>query len=142
MVKSKAYWGHLWGQQGRNHEFRPLMLKIKIPPRSRAAKPDTETPKPETEKDPSSQFWTWWQKAFEEPEDLLEYNAGQLNNAVELAAMVENYVWPDFMVGAEGSWVVFQRDREKYFPRKKKAEPDQVDGKGQDQEIIPETMTL
>ena len=118
------------------------MLKIKIPPRSRAAKPDTETPKPETEKDPSSQFWTWWQKAFEEPEDLLEYNAGQLNNAVELAAMVENYVWPDFMVGAEGSWVVFRRDREKYFPRKKKAEPDQVDGKDQDQEIIPETMTF
>ena len=118
------------------------MLKIKIPPRSRAAKPDTETPKPETEKDPSSQFWTWWQKAFEEPEDLLEYNAGQLNNAVELAAMVENYVWPEFMVGAEGSWVVFRRDWEKYFPRKKKAEPDQVNGKDQDQEIIPETMTV
>ena len=92
MVKSKIYWGHLWGQQGGNHEFRRLMLKIKIPPRSRPAKPDTETPKPETEKDPSSQFWTWWQKAFEEPEDLLEYNAGQLSNAVELAAMVENYI--------------------------------------------------
>ena len=120
MVKSKVYWGHLWGQQGRNHEFRPLMLKIKIPPRYRASKPDTETPKPETEKDPSFQFWTWWRKAFKEPEDLLEYNAGLLNSAMELAEAVENYVWPDFTVGAEGSWVVFRRDREKYFPRKKR----------------------
>ena len=58
------------------------------------------------------------------------------------AQAVENYVWPDFTVGAEGSWVVFRRDREKYFPRKKKAEPDQVNGKDQDQEIIPETMTV
>ena len=55
-----------------------------------------------------------------EPEDFLEYDAGQLSNAVELAAMVENYVWPDYMVGVEGSWVVFRRDREKYFPRKKR----------------------
>ena len=34
--------------------------------------------------------------------------------------MVENYVLPDFMVGAEGTWVVVQRDREKYFPGRKR----------------------
>ena len=142
MVKSKVYWGHLWGQQGRNHEFRRLMLKIKIPPRSKPAKPDDEPAQPESDKSSTSLFWSWWQREFEEPDDFLEYDAGLLNSARELAEAVENYVWPDFMVGAEGTWVVFRRDREKYFPRKKKAEPDQVNGKDQDQEIIPETMTL
>ena len=118
------------------------MLKIKIPPRSKPAKPDDEPAQPESDKSSASLFWSWWQREFEEPVEFLEYDVGQLSNSVELAAMVENYVWPDFKVGAEGSWVVFRRDREKYFPRKKKAEPDQVDGKDQDQEIIPETMTL
>ena len=118
------------------------MLKIKIPPRSRPEKSDTETPKPESDKSSTSLFWSWWQREFEEPDDFLEDDAGLLNSARELAEAVENYVWPDFMVGAEGTWVVFRRDREKYFPRKKKAEPDQVNGKDQDQEIIPETMTV
>ena len=85
---------------------------------------------------------SWWQREFEEPDNFLEYDAGQLSNPFELAAIVENYVWPDFMVGVEGTWVVFRRELEKYFPRKKKTEPDQVDGKGQDQEIITENMTL
>ena len=118
------------------------MLKIKIPSRSEPEETDAEPAKPESDKSSASHFWSWWQREFEEPDDFLEYDAGLLNSARELAEAVKNYVWPDFMVGAEGSWVVFRRDREKYFPRKKKAEPGQVDGKGQDQEIIPETMTF
>ena len=118
------------------------MLKIKIPTRSEPAETVDEPAKPESDKSSASLFCFWLQSKFEEPDDFLEYDAGLLNSARELAEAVKNYVWPDFMVGAEGTWVVFQRDREKYFPRKKKAEPDQVDGKDQDQEIIPETMTL
>ena len=142
MVKSKIYWGHCWGQQGRNHEFRLLMLKIKIPHRPKHSKPDAEPQKPENDGSTAAHFWSWWQREFEDPDDFLEYNAGQLNSAMELAQAVENYVWPDFRVGVEGSWVVFRRDQEKYFTRKKKAEPDQVNGKDQDQKIIPETMTV
>ena len=58
---------------------------------------------------------------FEDPADLLEYDAGQLETAVMLSEMVKDLVWPDFKVGAEGAWVVFRRVKERYFPRKNKA---------------------
>ena len=87
------------------------MLKIKIPPRSNPPAevlPESkETDSRATVDSDIDYFWTWWQKAFEEPEDLLEYNAGLLNSTRELAEAVKNYVWPDFMVGVEGTWVVF-----------------------------------
>ena len=102
------------------------MLKIKIPPSSNPEKPDDEPAQPECDKSSASLFWSWWQRVFEEPDDFLEYDAGLLNSARELAEAVGNYVWPDFTVEAEGTWGVFRRDREKYFPREKKAEPDQL----------------
>jgi len=43
-----------------------------------------------------------------------------------LSEMVKNLVWPDFKVGAEGSWVVFRRVEERHFPRKKKNESSQL----------------
>ena len=95
------------------------MLKIKIPPKPKPAKPDAEPLKPESDDSTAAHFWSWWQREFEEPDDFLEYDAGQLNSARELAQAVGNYVWPYFRVGVEGSWVVFRRDQEKYFPRKK-----------------------
>ena len=93
------------------------MLKIKIPPRSEHAETDqllvTEAITPTTE------FWAWWQKEFDEPEDLMEFDVGDFQTAVQLSSVVENYVWPDFKVGVEGTWIVFRRVREKYYPRKK-----------------------
>ena len=72
------------------------------------------------------QFRDWWQDEFEEPADFLEYDAGQLKTAVMLSEMVKDLVWPDFKVGAEGSWVVFRRAEERYFPRKSQAESSQL----------------
>ena len=93
------------------------MLKIKIPPRSEQKETDQQ---PVTKHIiPTAEFWAWWQSEFEEPADLMEYDAGDFKTAVQLSSVVENYVWPDFKVGVEGSLVVFRRVNEKYYPRKK-----------------------
>ena len=102
------------------------MLKIKIPPRSEPEKMEAVPLKQETEDSAVTQFRDWWQDEFEEPADFLEYDAGQLKTAVMLSEMVKDLVWPDFKVGAEGSWVVFRRAEERYFPRKTKAESSQL----------------
>ena len=98
------------------------MLKIKIPPRSEPEETDTETLKQDNDDSSVTQFRDWWQVEFEKPANLLEYDAGQLETAVMLSEMVKDLVWPDFKVGAEGSWVVFRRVEERYFPRKNKIE--------------------
>ena len=93
------------------------MLKIKIPPRSEQEETDQQ---PVTEPiTPTAEFWAWWQKEFAEPEDLMEFDVGDFQTAVQLSSVVENYVWPDFKVGVEGTWVVFRRVIEKHYPRKK-----------------------
>ena len=93
------------------------MLKIKIPPKSE----DSEVNQKPLNKHqtPTAKFWDWWQKGFDEPEDLMEFDVGDFQTAVQLSSVVENYVWPDFKVGVEGTWVVFRRVKEKYYPRKK-----------------------
>ena len=93
------------------------MLKIKIPPKSE----DFEVnQKPLTKhQTPTAKFWAWWQKGFDEPEDLMEFDVGDFQTAVQLSSVIENFVWPDFKVGVEGTWVVFRRVNEKYYPRKK-----------------------
>ena len=113
---------------------RQLMLKIKIPPRSEPEKTKTVPLKQGTEDNAVTQFRDWWQEEFEEPADFLEYNAGQLQNAVALSKMIENFVWPDFKVGAEGSWVVFRRVEERFFPRKSKDESSQLNDESSKQE--------
>ena len=97
------------------------MLKIKIPPRSEPEKTGAVPLKAESEDSNLAHFRDWWQEEFENPADFLEYDAGQLKTAVMLSEMVNDLVWPDFKVGAEGSWVVFRRVEERYFPRKNKA---------------------
>ena len=47
------------------------------------------------------------------------YNAGDFNKKIQLNSIVENYVWLDFKVGVDGTWIVFRRVKEKYYPRKK-----------------------
>ena len=98
------------------------MLKIKIPPRSEIEKTEAMPLKQGTEDNAVTQFRDWWQEEFENPADFLEYDAGQLKTAVMLSEMINDLVWPDFKVGAEGSWVVFRRVEERYFPRKNKIE--------------------
>ena len=111
---------------------RQLMLKIKIPPRSEPEKTDAVPLKQWNEDSAVTQFRDWWQEEFEEPADFLEYDAGQLQNAVALSKMIENFVWPDFKVGAEGSWVVFRRVEERHFPRENKDESSQLNGNESD----------
>jgi len=97
------------------------MLKIKIPPRSEPEKTEAVPLKQGTEDNAVTHFRDWWQEEFEEPADILEYDASQLKTAVMLSEMVKDLVWPDFKVGAEGSWAVLRRVKERYFPRKNKA---------------------
>ena len=110
------------------------MLKIKIPPRSEPEKTDAVPLKQGTEDSAVTQFRDWWQEEFEEPADFLEYNAGQLETAVMLSELVKDLVWPDFKVGAEGSWVVFRRVEERHFPRKNKDESSQLNDESSKQE--------
>ena len=93
------------------------MLKIKIPPRSEPEKTEAVPLKQETEDSAVTQFRDWWQEEFENPTDFLEYDAGQYQNAIALANMIENFVWPDFKVVAEGSSVVFRRVGEVFPPK-------------------------
>ncbi len=110
------------------------MLKIKIPPRSEPEETDTEPLKQDNDDSSVTQFRDWWQVEFEKPADLLEYDAGQLETAVILSEMVKDLVWPDFKVGAEGSWVVFRRAEKRYFPRKNKTESSQLNDESSMQE--------
>ena len=97
------------------------MLKIKIPPRSEQEETDQQpVTVPIT---PTAEFWAWWQREFEEPEDLMEYDAGNFKTAIKLTSIVEDYVWPDFKVGVEGTWIVFRRVIEKHYPRNKSKQP-------------------
>ena len=105
------------------------MLKIKIPPRSEPEKTEAVPLKQGTEDNAVTQFRDWWQEEFENPADFLEYDAGQYQNAIALANMIENFVWPDFKVVAEGSSVVFRRVEERYFPRKNEIEISKVNTK-------------
>ena len=117
------------------------MLKIKIPPRSEPEKTEAVPLKQGTEDNAVTQFRDWWQEEFEEPADFLEYDAGQLKTAVMLSEMVKDLVWPDFKVGAEGSWVVFRRVEERYFPRKSKDESSQLNDERRKQEKFPENKS-
>ena len=110
------------------------MLKIKIPPRSEPEKTEAVSLKQDNDDSSVTQFRDWWQVEFEEPADFLEYDAGQLETAIMLSEMVKDLVWPDFKVGAEGSWVVFRRAEKRYFPRKKKDESSQLNDESSKQE--------
>jgi len=117
------------------------MLKIKIPPRSEPEKTEAVPLKQGTEDNAVTQFRDWWQEEFEEPADFLEYDAGQLKTAVMLSEMVKDLVWPDFKVGAEGSWVVFRRVEERNFPGKNKDESSQLNDESRKQEKFPENKS-
>ena len=64
------------------------------------------------------EFWLWWQEEFQAPSDMTEFDAGSLWKAIKLAEDVRDFVWPDYKVHIEGSWVVFKRVDEKFFSKK------------------------
>ena len=49
---------------------------------------------------------------------MTEFDAGSLWKAIKLAEDVRDFVWPDYKVHIEGSWVVFKRVDEKFFSKK------------------------
>jgi hypothetical protein len=48
--------------------------------------------------------------------------------------MVRNLTWPDFEVSVDGSMIVLKRVKERYFPRKTKAESSQLNDESSKQE--------
>ena len=48
--------------------------------------------------------------------------------------MVRNLTWPDFEVSVDGSMIILKRVKERYFPRKTKAESSQLNDESSKQE--------
>ena len=46
--------------------------------------------------------------------------------------MVRNLTWPDFEVSVDGSMIILKRVKERYFPRKNKAETSPLNGNESD----------
>jgi len=59
-----------------------------------------------------------------------------------LSELVKDLVWPDFKVGADGSWVVFSSAEERCFPLKNKAESSQLNDESSKQKKLPENTIL
>ena len=66
------------------------------------------------------------QAGFEEGGDYSEYDAGSNKSALRMQNMVRNLTWPDFEVSVDGSMIILKRVKERYFPRKSKAESFQL----------------
>ena len=66
------------------------------------------------------------QAGFEDGGDYSEYDAGSNKSALRMQNMVRNLTWPDFEVSVDGSMIILKRVKERYFPRKTKAESSQL----------------
>ena len=84
------------------------------------------------------QLGSWYfsedQVGFEEGGDYSEYDAGSSNSALRILIMVHNLTWPDFEVSVDGSMIILKRVKERYFPRKTKAESSQLNDESSKQE--------
>ncbi len=76
------------------------------------------------------QLGNWYfsdnQAGFEDGGDYSEYDAGSNKSALRMQNMVRNLTWPDFEVSVDGSMIILKRVKERYFPRKTKAESSQL----------------
>ena len=76
------------------------------------------------------QLGNWYfsdnQAGFEDGGDYSEYDAGSNKSALRMQNMVRNLTWPDFEVYVDGSMIILKRVKERYFPRKTKAESYQI----------------
>jgi len=81
-----------------------------------------------------SWFFSDNQAGFEDGGDYSEYDAGSNKSALRMQNMVRNLTWPDFEVSVDGSMIVLKRVKERYFPRKTKAESSQLNDESSKQE--------
>ena len=84
------------------------------------------------------QLGNWYfsdnQAGFEDGGDYSEYDAGSNKSALRMQNMIRNLTWPDFEVSVDGSMIILKRVKERYFPRKKKAESSQFNDENSKQE--------
>ena len=78
--------------------------------------------------------WFFSDNGFEDGGDYSEYDAGSSNSALRILIMVRNLTWPDFEVSVDGSMIILKRVKERYFPRKNKAESSQLNDESSKQE--------
>jgi hypothetical protein len=79
-------------------------------------------------------FWFFSDNGFEDGGDYSEYDAGSNKSALRMQDMVRNLTWPDFEVSVDGSMIILKRVKERYFPRKTKAESSQFNDESSKQE--------
>jgi hypothetical protein len=70
--------------------------------------------------------WFFSDNGFEDGGDYSEYDAGSNKSALRMQDMVRNLTWPDFEASVDGSMIILKRVKEKYLPRKTKAESSQL----------------
>ena len=73
-----------------------------------------------------SWFFSDNQAGFKEGGDYSEYDTGSNKSALRILNTVRNLTWPDFEVSVDGSMIILKRVKERYFPRKNKAESSQL----------------
>ena len=78
--------------------------------------------------------WFFSDNGFEDGGDYSEYDAGSNKSALRMQDMVRNLTWPDFEVSVDGSMIILKRVKERYFPRKNKAESSQLNDESSKQE--------
>ena len=78
--------------------------------------------------------WFFSDNGFEDGGDYSEYDAGSNKSALRMQNMVRNLTWPDFEVSVDGSMIILKRVKERYFPRKTKAESSQFNDESSKQE--------
>ena len=71
-------------------------------------------------------FFSDNQAGFEDGGDYSEYDAGSNRSALRILNILSNLTWPDFEVSVHGSMIILKRVKERYFPRKNKAESSQL----------------
>jgi len=78
--------------------------------------------------------WFFSDNGFKDGGDYSEYDAGSNRSALRMQNMVRNLTWPDFEVSVDGSMIILKRVKERYFPRKTKAESSQLNDESRKQE--------
>ena len=78
--------------------------------------------------------WFFSDNGFKDGGDYSEYDAGSNRSALRMQNMVRNLTWPDFEVSVDGSMIILKRAKERYFPRKTKAESSQLNDESRKQE--------
>jgi hypothetical protein len=76
--------------------------------------------------------WFFSDNGFEDGGDYSEYDAGSSNSALRMQNTLRNLTWPDFEVSVDGSMIILKRVKERYFPRKNKAETSPLNGNESD----------